>query len=155
MIIIFGYIVGFVIIASQFYRLRKFNATIKEIESDEKQLEYKESSWLWYGSQASLAIISLIINIISTDSTNKAVFIVLTAMFLANVILGVTFKRIYYNDSGFVYQQRFIHFNQIISIEKLNTSNRTYAISIDNDEVLYMEKSRALFIDNIYQMYKK
>lgn len=155
MIIIFGYFVGFVIIASQFYRLKKFNTTIKEIESDEKHLEYKESSWFWYGSQASLAIISLIINIISTDSTNKAIFIVLTAMFLANVILGITFKRIYYNNLGFVYQQRFIHFDQIINIEKLNTANRTYAISIDNDEVLYMEKKRALFIDDLYKLYKK
>jgi len=155
MIIIFGYIVGFVIIASQFYRLKKFATVIKEIESEEHQLEYQESSWLWYGSQAILAIISLIINITSTDSTNKAVFIVLTAMFLANVILGVTFKRIYYNHSGFVYQQRFIHFNRVISIEKLNTSSRTYAISLDNDEVLYMEKRRALFIEGIYHMYKK
>ena len=155
MIVIFGYVIGFVIIASQFYRLKRFNDFIKETEINEHHLEYQESSWLWYGSQAILAILSLIINITSIDSTNKAVFIVLTAMFLANVILGVTFKRIYYNDTGFVYQQRYIHFDKVNSIEKLNSSNRTYAIILNDDEVLYMEKKRALFIENIYNVYKK
>ncbi|MDD2592427.1 MAG: hypothetical protein PHG99_01830 [Erysipelotrichaceae bacterium] len=154
MIVIFGYIVAFVIIASQFYRLKKFNDFITENKLDGNPLDYKESSWAWYISQASLAILFLILNFISNDNTEKAMFIVLTAMFLANVILGITFKRIYYNDNGFVYQQRYIFFDDLESIEKLNSSRRTYAITLKNEEVLYMEKKRALLIEDIYNKKK-
>lgn len=154
MIIVFSYVVSIIIIGSQLYRLKRFTQVIKNESENGNHLQYNESSWLWYGSQGLLALITMILNLTSTQSTDKAIFIVLTAMFLANLVLGVTFKRIYYNDKGFLYQQRFIPFTAIESIEKANQSGRTYAL-ISGEEVLYMDKKRAVFIQQLYELAKR
>ncbi|MPN08469.1 hypothetical protein SDC9_155751 [bioreactor metagenome] len=152
MIVIFAYLACSLIVASQLYQYARFHKVLKAQDDDNNHLNYQECSWLWYLSQTSLAIVSIYFSISSTDATNKAVFIVLSGLFLSNIILGVTFKRIYYNQDGFLYQQRFILFSRIVKIDQVLQSKRTYQIDIQS-EILFMERKRALFIQERYQEY--
>jgi len=139
----------------QLYQLVKLIQVLKKEANNNNKLAYQETSILWYVSQAIFMIFtSVMIFISSNDVYGQAIFIILSGFFFANLLLGITFKRIYYNDSGFLYQKRFIPFDDFISIEPTGKSKRTYQINTKN-EILFMEKRRALFLEVVYNNYQK
>jgi len=155
MVIIFAFVSCFIIVATQLYQLIRFLRVLKTETTNNNKLTYKEAPLLWYISQGLFMSFAIMMIFISNDDIyGRSIFIILSGFFFANLILGITFKRIYYNDLGFLYQQRFIPFTDFISVEPVGRSKKTYQINTKS-EILFMEKRRALFIEDIYNTHQK